>query len=173
MLYTQKTLHTLEYDKIIAQLAERALTEGARARALSLLPSDDFDTVCKRQQHTYDARRMLARKGYPPFSGVSDITDAVERAEKGATLSPRELLNVAGVLSASRALVDYHSGKGEEEENSLTETFAALIPNRMLETRITPAIIAEDVIADEASPALADIRRKMRAASNRVKDTLQ
>lgn len=173
MLYTQKTLHTLEYDKIIAQLAERALTEGARARALSLLPSDDFETVCKRQQHTYDARRMLARKGYPPFSGVSDITDAVERAEKGATLSPRELLNVAGVLSASRALVDYHSGKGEEEENSLTETFAALIPNRMLETRITHAIIAEDVIADEASPALADIRRKMRAASNRVKDTLQ
>lgn len=173
MLYTQKTLHTLEYDKIIAQLAERALTEGARARALSLLPSDDFETVCKRQQHTYDARGMLARKGYPPFSGVSDITDAVERAEKGATLSPRELLNVAGVLSASRALVDYHSGKGEEEENSLTETFAALIPNRMLETRITHAIIAEDVIADEASPALADIRRKMRAASNRVKDTLQ
>ena len=173
MLYTQKTLHTLEYDKIIAQLAERALTEGARARALSLLPSDDFETVCRRQQHTYDARRMLAQKGYPPFSGVSDITDAVERAEKGAVLSTRELLNVAGVLSAARALVDYHSGKGEEEENSLSEMFAALIPNRMLETRIMHAIVAEDMIADEASPALADIRRKMRAAANRVKDTLQ
>ena len=50
MLYTQKALSALEYDKIIAMLAERALTEGARARALSLLPSADFETVVLRQK---------------------------------------------------------------------------------------------------------------------------
>ena len=67
MLFTQKALSALEYDKIIAMLAERALTEGARARALSLLPSADFETVVLRQKKTADAKRMLARKGYPPF----------------------------------------------------------------------------------------------------------
>ena len=172
MLYTQKSLSTLEYDKVIEMLAARALTEGARARALSLLPSDDYDTVCARQQHTADARRLLVRKGYPPFSGVVDILGAIERAEKGAILSARELLDIAATLTSTRALADYESGDGEEK-NSLSEIFARLVPNRTLETRITRAIPSADVIADEASPALADIRRKMRTAASRVKDTLQ
>ena len=81
MLFTQKTLTALEYDKIIRMLADRSLTEGARARALSLLPSDDYETVVLRQKKTADAKTMLAQKGYPSFSGVVDVTDAVERAE--------------------------------------------------------------------------------------------
>ena len=173
MLFTQKTLTALEYDKIIAMLAERALTEGARARALALLPSDDFETVVLRQKKTADAKSMLAKKGYPPFSGVVDVTGAVERAEKGASLSPRELLHIAGVLSVARGLDDYHNEKGESEKNSLSEIFARLVPNRTLETRITRAIPTDDFIADEASTELADIRRKIRSANNRVKETLQ
>ncbi|MBO5051143.1 MAG: endonuclease MutS2 [Clostridia bacterium] len=173
MLFTQKALSALEYDKIIAMLAERALTEGARARALSLLPSADFETVVLRQKKTADAKRMLARKGYPPFSGVVDVTGAVERAEKGATLSTRELLQIAAVLTTARSLADYHSDKGAEDDNSLSELFGRLVANRTLETRILRAIPTDDFIADEASPELADIRRKIRAAGNRVKDTLQ
>lgn len=173
MLYTQKSLSTLEYDKVIEMLAARALTEGARARALSLLPSADYDTVCARQRYTADARRLLTRKGYPPFSGVVDILGAIERAEKGAILSARELLDIAATLTCTRALVDYENGEGSEEKNALSEIFARLVPNRTLEFRITRAIPSADVIADEASPTLADIRRKMRVASSRVKDTLQ
>ena len=33
MLYTQKTLAALRYDKILALLADRALTVGGRVRA--------------------------------------------------------------------------------------------------------------------------------------------
>ena len=161
MLFTQKALSALEYDKIIAMLAERALTEGARARALSLLPSADFETVVLRQKKTADAKRMLARKGYPPFSGVVDVTGAVERAEKGATLSTRELLQIAAVLTTARSLADYHSDKGAEDDNSLSELFGRLVANRTLETRILRAIPTDDFIADEASPELADIRRKI------------
>lgn len=173
MLFTQKTLTALEYDKIIAMLAERALTEGARARALALLPSDDYEVVVLRQKRTADAKTMVARKGYPPFFGVVDVTGTVERAEKGATLSTRELLNVATVLTVTRGLEDYHNERGEAEKNSLSEIFGRLVPNRMLETRITRAIPTDDFIADEASTELADIRRKIRSANNRVKETLQ
>ncbi len=176
MLYTQKTLKTLEYHKIIARLAEHALTEGARARALALLPSDDFDTVVRRQRRTRDARRMVMLKGYPPFSGVRDVIPSVERAEKGAILSPRELLDIAAVLYVARALDDYqHTDRGGEvdPENSLLPYFDRLLLNRSLETRIGKAILAEDTIADEASPALSEIRRKIRAENNRIKETLQ
>jgi DNA mismatch repair protein MutS2 len=56
---------------------------------------------------------------------------------------------------------------------SLDEIFMRLIPNRSLEDRISRAIISEDLIADEASPALADIRRKIKSENNKIKDTLQ
>lgn len=173
MLFTQKTLAALEYDKVIAMLASCALTEGARARALALLPSDEYETVALRQEKTADAKKLLAQKGYPSFFGVVDVGGALERAEKGATLSTHELLNIATVLTATRALADYQSEKGSAEKNSLSAFFEGLSPNRMLETKITRAIPTEDYIADEAGAALADIRRKMRSANNRVKDTLQ
>ena len=173
MLYTQKTLETLEYDKVIAMLAERAPTPGARARALSLLPSDDYEVVLRRQAYTADALRLLRAKGYPAFCGVGDeVLSAVDRAEKGAILTTRELLGIASLLSAARGLVDYHKSN-RLFDTSLDGHFGSLMVQRTLEDRITRAIIVEDMIADEASPALADIRRKIRAAHNKVKDTLQ
>ena len=60
MPFSQKTLSTLEYDKIIASLAECCATEGARALAYSLLPSDDPDVVRRRQERCAAARRLCA-----------------------------------------------------------------------------------------------------------------
>ena len=56
---------------------------------------------------------------------------------------------------------------------SLDEIFERLIPARETEERIKRSILSEDMIADEASPALADIRRKIRLTNNKIKDTLQ
>ena len=68
MSFTQKNLSTLEYDKIISMLAQHATTDGSRARALSLLPSSDIDTVMARQEKTFDAKRLINAKGFPAFS---------------------------------------------------------------------------------------------------------
>ena len=174
MHFTQKTLKTLEFDKIINMLADCALTEGARAQALSLTPSSDFATVARRQALTDAAKVTLAQRGYPPFGGVLDVSDAVARAEKGATISSRELLNIAAVLTTARALGDYCSEKTSAGLSpELGEIFSRLLPNRSVEARITRTILTEDMIADEASTELADLRRKMRAANNRIKETLQ
>ena len=47
MLYNDKTIRSLEFDKIRAMLADCASTEGAKARAMTLSPSDDLETVNK------------------------------------------------------------------------------------------------------------------------------
>ena len=101
MEYTSKTLSTLEFDKIIEMLAECAATDGARARALALAPSDDYDTVVKRQAKTEDAKRLVNAKGYPSFSAPESTLASAERAYKGAVLSPRELLDIASLLHSS------------------------------------------------------------------------
>ena len=172
MLFTAKTLSTLEYDKIIQMLVDCASTEGAKAKAASLSPTDDFETVCVRQRRTDDAKRLINAKGYPAFSANERVVPAADRAYKGAILSPQELLEIASLLRSSRALLDY-SSVDRSFETSLDEIFARLMPNRELENRITRSILSEDLISDEASPALADIRRKMRLANNKIKDTLQ
>ncbi len=172
MSFTEKTLQTLEFDKIREMLAACASTEGAKARAMMLTPSDDAVTVMKRQRYTSDARRLLERKGHPSFGLIRDVADACERADKGATLSMRELLDVANVLRTARGLLDYIH-VNTDFDTALDEIFERLIAVRPLEDVITRSIFAEDTMADEASPALAEIRRKKRAAHNHIKDTLQ
>ncbi len=172
MNFSEKTLSTLEFDKICAMLADCAPTEGAAAMAHRLLPSDDITEVLRRQRRTTDARRLSDIKGMPPFGTVMDVSEACERAVKGATLSTRELLDVSRLLHSARALVDYIK-VNKPFDTALDEPFSRLLPNRHLEESITRAILSEDMIADEASRDLADIRRKIRAANNRIKETLQ
>lgn len=172
MYYSERILNTLEYTKITEMLAECAMTDGAKAMARALVPTDDLEVILRRQRRTSDAKRLLNLKGTPTFGMVKDIGDACARADKGAVLSTRELLDVAGVLRTSRMLLDYiHANR--LFETVLDEVFERLVPERSLEEKITRAILSEDMIADEASRDLADIRRKMRLANNKIKETLQ
>ena len=172
MLFTAKTLSTLEYEKIIKMLADSAATDGAKSRALSLVPTDDFDMVVLRQRRTDDAKRLINSKGYPSFAAEERVVSSAERAYKGAILSPSELLEVASLLRSARAVLDYYN-TDKLFDTALDEVFSRLLTNRALEDRITKSIISEDLIADEASPELAEIRRKIRQANNKIKDTLQ
>ncbi len=168
----QRTHNTLEYDKILGMLAEVAPTAGAKSLALSLLPDDDPDVVEKRLTRTEHARQLLADKGMPSFGLVADPADALERAAKGATLSTRELLDLGNLLRTARGLLDYIR-TNRRFDTVLDEVFERLLPDRRLEDRIYRSILSEDMIADEASPALGDIRRKIRAANNEIKTRLQ
>lgn len=168
----KKSIRILEFDKILNMLAGCAQTEGSKKRALSLLPSSNKDTVLRRQELTDNAKYMSAVKGAPSFNSAPDILDTVEKAEKNSILSPREILNVASVLHTSRLLLEYiHTDA--IKPCVLSEIFERIVPNKGLETRIFKAIIGEDLIADDASPALAEIRRKIRYQTNKIREVLQ
>ena len=153
-------------------LAECAPTEGSKELALALRPTSSPERILRTQRETTEAKAMQAIKGMPSFGMIKDIRDAIERAEKGASLGQRELLDIANVLRTSRSLLEY-SRSERRETTSVDEIFERLIPNKKLEDRIYSAIVSEETIADEASPALSDIRRKIRSANNRIKDNLQ
>lgn len=172
MQFSRKALVTLEYDKIIEMLSSLASTEGAAVRARSLLPTDDYEAVIQRQARTNDAKRLVNSKGYPSFSASETVPGSAERAYKGAVLSASELLNIASLLTSTRLLVDYIRSD-KLFDTSLDELFERLLPCNTLENKIKKTIISEDRIADEASPELADIRRKIKITNNRIKDTLQ
>ncbi len=172
MLNLDKSIRILEFDKILNTLVSVSPTVGAKKRASALLPSSNPDTVKRRQELTANAKKMAGIKGAPSFGGMPEILDSIEKAEKNSILSPREILDVASVLQSTRALIEYiHSDA--LERCTLTEFFDQLVPNKALESKIFKAIISEDLISDDASPALADIRRKIRYQTNRIREVLQ
>ena len=171
MSINEKTLKTLEFDKIREMLASVCPTRGAASLARELTPDIYPDRVKARQRRTTDAKRLSDEKGMPPFGSVTAMGDICERAEKGAVLFPTELMDVAAVLRTSRALLDYIRSN-RTFTTVLDEVFERLLPCRQLEDRISRSIISEEIISDDASSALADIRRKIRAANARVKETL-
>lgn len=167
----QRAQTTLEFDKIKNMLADCALTEGAKDAALSLEVQDDPFRVRKMQLQTTDAKRLDALKGKPPFGNVRDISSSLERAEKGAVLSARELLDIAAVFTSARRMREYIV-TSHTFDTVLDGDFELLTPDRHFEDRVAKVIIAEDMISDEASPALSDIRRKIRGANNKIKEIL-
>lgn len=172
MLNLEKSLRILEFDKILNMLSSFALTEGAKKRALSLVPTSNEQSVFRRQELTDNAKNMSGIKGAPSFNNVPEILDTVEKAEKNSILSPREILDVASVLHTARLLLEYiHTDA--IKPCMLSEIFERLIPNKQLESKIFKAIIGEDLIADDASPVLAEIRRKIRYQTNKIREVLQ
>ena len=168
-----KPMMILEFDRIREMLAKLAPTEGAAQLASVLKPRFSQVYIEKMQHQTTDAKRLIGVKGMPVFDRVHDVTDAVRHAQKGAALSPAKLLDVAGVLRCAAGLCDYFQSDAGAAAGSLEELFELLEPNRYLERDITRSIFSEDTIADEASAALADIRRKINHANAKIRELLQ
>ena len=171
MTLQEKSLRTLELHKVLELLAEQTQTDLARERALSLRPETVLSRCELLQQQCADAVHLMGLFGSPSFDGVRDLSGALSRADMGGVLNMAELLAVARLLRAARTTRGYLENH-REGKTSLDELFSSLSGNKYLEDKITTSIISEEEIADSASSELNDIRRQMRVASSRVRETL-
>ena len=162
---------SLELDKVLELLASYTSCDDAHELALSLVPQTDLDSARALMNQTRDAHMLLARFGGPSFGGLTNVNNALFRADAGSTLSLRELLDVAGVLRVIRTIVQWRT-TNEGVDTILDVYFSALVPNKFLEETITTAIISEEEVSDHASPLLADIRRKIKNQESKVKEQL-
>lgn len=172
MDFYEKSLNILELPIVLDMLAAEAVTEGGKEACLKLRPSADRLEVKNRLSETSAAKNMMVVRGSPSLSGIKDIRPSLSRADLGGSLNTIELLNIARVLQCAR-LVKGYTSDDKLGKSCIDHLFAALHANRFLEEKITGSIVGEDEIADSASSELANIRRKIRAASARVRDCLQ
>ena len=172
MSFFEKSLNTLELPAVLEMLAQQAVGEAAKTRALELFPAREPAEVRRRLEETTAAKTMMAVRGSPSFSGVKDVRASLARADLGGALNTRELLDIARVLQCAR-LVRGYIAEDSVGKTSIDALFYALRANKFLEEKITTSIVGEDEIADSASPELSTIRRQMRAAAARARDALQ
>ena len=174
-----KYCNTLELYKILGMLSEKASNVRTKELISGIVPETDIDIVRREMKKTAEAFDLSVKNGTPPFYNFSDVRKTLDKASSGASLSLRELLDIAKLLRQIRELDEWFktSFAGDDDdtqkENSpLYYLFSALTPNKRLEKRIVESIISEDEIADTASPELGEIRRKIVRAGLRIRESL-
>ncbi len=167
----EKSLVKLELPLVLEQLAACAGSQGGKEACLRIQPTSDLEDVNLLLEQTTAASELCTRKGNPIFGDVTDVSASLERADRGGSLQPIELLRIGGVLRCARNIKGYVAE--DEKATVLDSLFGALTPNKYLEDRIFGAILSEEEIADNASAALSDIRRHMRIQAGKIRDGLQ
>lgn len=168
-----KVLNTLEYNKIIALLEDKADSEPAKKLCRELLPSTDLEEIRKNQLMTADALNRLFKKGGTSFGSNSDLGFSLKSLEIGSTLSILELLKIASLLdNVSRIKIFGRKDREDAPDDSLSEYFEQLTPLTQVANEIRRCILGEDEIADDASPKLKSIRRSMIQTNEKIRSQL-
>ena len=167
----ERALRVLEFNKIREMLASYALSSAGKEKCLALKPEKALADVNRALDETEEAVAALTYLGGHPLIGFEDVSEYLALAEKGSTLSPKALLLVADLLRASRTA---RNNLVTDRENTpiITDVASRLQPLRTLENDITESILSEEEIADQASSTLADIRRHIRGANDRIREKL-
>ena len=166
-----RSIAKLELNQVLSQLSDCAGSVLGKAACLNLKPTSDAEDVRVLLAQTTAASDLVTLKGNLNFSGVCDVAASLERAERGGSLQPKELLEIAGILRCTRNVKAYT--EDDIQKTILDDFFQVLVPNKFLEERIYNSILSEEEIADTASSVLGDIRRHMRIQSAKIRDSLQ
>jgi DNA mismatch repair protein MutS2 len=171
-LIDQKTIQTLEYEKILERLAGYTAFGASAEKARHLRPVIDIDEARRRQAETTEALQLLSTHSDLTVGGVRDIREKVDLARHSAVLDPADLLDIKYTLVAARTL--------RRTFERLTEQYPRLWfiaerlapPNGLIDA-ISRAISDRGDILDTASDKLANIRRDLRVARERLLTRLQ
>ncbi len=169
---TKKTLGTLEFNKVLQDLSGLATCDGAREKAISLSPCEYIEDAIDLLDLLEEASVLSGLKGNPPIYGAKDITGALSRCEKGASLSLLELLRIGNILRASSDLVKYIDGESSASPK-VADMFSLITPKPILLEKIITSIKSEEELFDSASPELQKLRRQIASATNKAKEILQ
>ncbi|MBM4425806.1 MAG: endonuclease MutS2 [Chloroflexi bacterium] len=166
-----KTLNVLEYPKILERLAGFCDFSASMALARSLEPTDSFDLAISRIAETTEARKLLSIQDVT-IGASHDIRPAADLAARSGVLDPHALLDIKSTLIACRELKKTFDKK-EGEFPRLALIVEGLPDSHGIVDAITRVLSERGEVLDSASVKLADIRRNLRIAHDRLMSRLQ
>ncbi len=166
----QKAQQTLEFNKILQLLAEKASSPAGKEMCYKLMPSSKEEVIESMQADTEAALSRLIRNSSVSFASV-DIKDCLAGLKIERTLNAAELLKISKLLE-NTARIKAYGRTDKNYEDTLTPHFDSLEPLTPLLSELNRCIISEDEISDEASANLKHIRRQIRLAGERIHSEL-
>jgi len=164
------SIELLEFKRIKEILKTYAASELGKGVADRMAPLSDAEKIAVCQEQTTELRNLLDARIRPPLSGVFDITEAVAATPTaGYPLEPKVLLDVGSTLSAAVQVKDLCSdlGAGYPRLTSLAKHFVKFDE---LCKRIAKTVDERGQVRDNASPKLAEIRRKIELLKKDIRD---
>jgi DNA mismatch repair protein MutS2 len=166
----EAALSALEWGKITARLSGHASSGPGRDLCSALSPGTDLEVIRTSLEENRDGRRMLLQDGPLPLEGLKEIGPSVEKAAKGAPLSPQELLLVGQTARTGeriRKFFDDRRGKYPRLAHHAREVPPLREVAEEIEFKIDPA----GYVPDRASPALGTLRRRLGSIRERLQET--
>lgn len=169
----ERSLRVLEFNKIKEKLRKYAVTSGGKELIDNLAPYSSAYEVREALEESREALEILIKKGNPPFEGLHDVREGIERAKKGGCLNPAQLLYIGNMLRCTSRIQEYLTRKEEEESFPKLEDLAYILtPIKNLENEIENSIVSEEEISDRASSTLHNIRRSLKEKNSSVREKI-
>ena len=169
----ERSIRVLEFYKIKEKLRTYAVTSGGQELVDKLAPYSSAYEVREALEESREALELLIKKGNPPFEGLHDVREGIERAKKGGCLNPAQLLYIGTMLRCTSRIQEYLTRKEEEESFLKLEDLAYILtPIKNLENEIENAIVSEEEISDRASSTLHNIRRSLKEKNSSVREKI-
>jgi DNA mismatch repair protein MutS2 len=168
----RKSLQTLEFDKVLARLAEYTSFSAGETLARQLTPTSDQVEARRWQQETHEARILLDTRTDVTIGGARDVRQAAENATRGFTLPPDELLNIRSTLTAAREL-RRKLERAQEHFPNLWSIGELIEECPGLVSSIGQTLDERGEVLDSASDRLATIRKEIRIAHGRIQEKLR
>ena len=165
----EKTLHVLEYDKIIEMLKDRAGSEMTRKVISELEPVCDARIIKEKQEETTEAVKLISTKGPLPVGGFYDVAGLAGFARKGGVLTMAQLLQILYNLKAAERTVSFLKGDDVPELPLIESIVEVIAVHKAFAAEIDRCIISEDEMSDNASAQLRTIRRAIVRQNDAVK----
>lgn len=166
-----KTLHVLEFDKILQRLAEHTSFSAGRDLVLNTVPTDDLSLARQWLAETTEARRLLGEHSDVHLGGVHDIRPLLPLAERGVVLLATDLLEVRSTLLRARTLRGLLS-RLETRFPNLADIGFRIEPAAHVAEQIAQVISERGDILDSASPKLARLRGEIKVVQGRLMERL-
>lgn len=166
-----KTLNVLEYPKILERLKSFCDFSASMELARQLEPTDSYDLAQSRLAETTEARNLFSIQDVS-IGAAHDIRPAADLAARSGVLDPQALLDVKSTLISCRELKKTFEKK-EGEYPRLCLIAQGLPETHGIVDSISRVLSERGEVLDSASVKLADIRRNLRIAHDRLMSRLQ
>ncbi len=168
----QRAIEKTELNKILAQAAEYAVTEGGKKKLATLTPSSDVSTTRQRLKITEESIKLLFHHGVAKVEYFPPFTDELTRAKKGSALSCGELLKTENLLRSTRIAHKSIVSVTDEEITGMKLLADRLYFDENLEEDIRTKILSDTEVSDYASDKLYSVRREIRLLNERIRARL-
>ncbi len=159
------TLEKLSFDRVVAELAERAATPLGRERALTVSP--DLDDAAR--ELAFERAEEVLLGDDLSLGGVEDVRPLLERVRDGGILEGREILMIAYTMDAA-ATVRRAIAQGERPRlRELAERMSSFDGVLRL---VREQLDVQGEVRDDATPKLRETRRRLHPLRGRIRERL-